>query len=372
VIIDKRDYKINILILFMEHEADVTIATVETFMDGIEEGVIVSILLNGGSRTDLRDMFSALPHIRYYESPTNLGVAGGRNFLLGTEESKSSDIIMFMDNDVIPTTDYVRNLATFLVDHPDAGIVGASVLNVGPFFSDHGDSFGRKTGIFGNVIRTITNRRIRRILVRRFENRKFNHIGIDEDWYNAYFSSLDLKDYAKELLGIKRGKSFYSHAKFNKKYTFSYLTNCVKEIPVSNVIGATQAFRRQLLEDIGPLDNIFNPYGYEDADFSIRAVKRGYRNYTDTHTFLLHGTDTRHSTRQDVKLHAKLSNEFRCLTLLYRLHFPDRFEELIRRRIFYEYMMRYVKGEKNADETLYYCLKGHNNGLKQIEEISSL
>jgi hypothetical protein len=57
MIIGKKDYKINVLILFMEHEADVTVATVETLMDGIEEGMVVSILLNGGSRSDLRKMF---------------------------------------------------------------------------------------------------------------------------------------------------------------------------------------------------------------------------------------------------------------------------------------------------------------------------
>lgn len=88
----------------MEHEVNVTVAAAETLMDGIEEAVIVSVLLNGVSRSNLCDMFSASPHIRCYESPTNLAVAGQRNYLLDSEETGASDIIMFIDNDVIPTT----------------------------------------------------------------------------------------------------------------------------------------------------------------------------------------------------------------------------------------------------------------------------
>jgi GT2 family glycosyltransferase len=372
MIIDGRNYTVNVLILFMEHEDDVTVATVETLMEDVQEGVIVSILLNGGSRADLRKMLSASSHIRYYESLTNLGVAGGRNFLLDTVEAVSSDIIMFMDNDVIPTTDYVRSLATFLLDHPDAGIVGATLLNIKPFFEKHPGCFHVKRGFFGNTISTVTNKALKGLLMQSFEATKLYHLGTDIDWYQAYFTSREQYENICEYLGIIRRRRFWAQLKFNKAKSFSFLNSRVKELNVSNIWGGAQAFRRSLIDDVGKLNDLFSPFGYEDVDFCIRAVKRGYRNFIDTNTFLLHGTDARQTSRQDFNFQANVSNEFRCLTLLYRLHFPDRFEELIRRRIFYEYMMRYVNGEKNADEILYCCLKGRRNGLKQIEKISSL
>ncbi len=372
MIIKDRDYSVNILMLCMAHEVEVTIAAVETLMDNIEEGVIVSILLNGGSRSNLREMFSASPHIRYYESPVNLGVAGGRNFLLDTKEAGASDIIMFMDNDVIPTTDYVKSLATFLVDHPDAGIVGATLLNVKPFSEKHSGCFHVKRGFWGNTILTVTNKVLKKLLMRSFETAKLYHLGTDIDWYQAYFTSREQYENICEYLGVIRRKRFWAHLKFNKAKSFSFLNSRVKELVVSNVGGGAQAFRRNLIDHVGKLNELFSPFGYEDVDFCIRAVKRGYKNFIDTNTFLLHGTDARQSSRQELNFQAKVTNEFRCLTLLYRLHSPDRFEELIKRRIFYEYSMRYVYGERNTDEILYYCLKGYDKGQKQIREVIAL
>lgn len=368
MIIGNKNYRISILILFMEHEADVTVATVEMLMEGIEEGVVISILLNGGSRPDLKNLFASCPTIRYYESPTNLGVAGGRNFLLSSRESGVSDIIMFVDNDVIPPADYVRNLATFLVARPGAGIVGASVLNVRPFLDRNFEVFRARTGVFGNSILTTTSARLRDIVVGRFDSDLFNHIGGDRDWYNTYVASLDLRESVKRELGLKKTKGFFAHVKFNKRLTFSYFNSRVKEIQVSNVIGATQTFRRRLVDEIGKLNDAFNPYGYEDADFSIRVLKKGYKNYIDLNTFLLHGTDERHGKRQDVQLQSTITNEFRCLTLLYRLHFPDDYEALIKRRIFHEYLLRHVTGERTTHGMLYWSLRGFTKGQEQIRK----
>ncbi|MEW6673432.1 MAG: glycosyltransferase, partial [Thermodesulfobacteriota bacterium] len=150
MLIDGVEYHINILILLMENEIETTIHTVETLLEGIEDGVTVSILLNGGRLKELHELFSKSGCIRYYESEINLGVAGGRNYLLQTAECKSSDIVMILDNDVVPPMDYVRNLATFLIKQKDAGIVGAIVADIGniPYrlvVNHYGD-----TGFWGN------------------------------------------------------------------------------------------------------------------------------------------------------------------------------------------------------------------------------
>ena len=42
----------------------------------------------------------------------------------------------------------------------------------------------------------------------------------------------------------------------------------------------------------------FSPYGYEDVEFCIRAVRAGKRNYVDPQILMLHGTDRRHLERQ--------------------------------------------------------------------------
>jgi GT2 family glycosyltransferase len=365
MIIGGKEYTINILILFMEHEIDVTIAMVETLMDSIEDGVIISILLNGGARRDLPEMFSASPYIRYYESPNNLGVAGGRNFLLDTEEAAASDIIMFVDNDVIPTSDYVKSLATFLINHKDAGIVGATLLNIDPFIRCHRDCFKEKKGFFGGDILSISNRSIKRLLRKYFQTSKFYHLGVHEDWYNVYFSSHEQYENVLDELGIRR-KKFFAHNKSMKARSFSFFNNRTKELPASNIGGGAQAFRRSLIDEIGKLNDLFSPFGYEDVDFCIRAIKKGYKNYVDVNTFLLHGTDYRQERRDKYDSSGKYTNEYRCLTILSYIHFPDTFHDLMQRRILYDYMEKHLTEPRNADEYLYYSIEGYRQGKKQI------
>src|SRR3972149_5150138 len=136
MLIDGREYKINILILLMVGEVGVIVQTVETLLEGMEEGVTISVLLNGGRSGYLKKLFSGFAAIRYYESKENLGVAGGRNYLLKTDECEGSDIVMILDNDVVPPLDYVRGLATFLVRHDESGVVGSVVADIKRFRGD--------------------------------------------------------------------------------------------------------------------------------------------------------------------------------------------------------------------------------------------
>lgn len=372
MIINGRDYKINVLVLFMEGEADVTIMAVETLLESIEEGVTVSILLNGGTRSDLRELFTRSPHILYYESETNLGVAGGRNFLLFTKECLSSDIVMFVDNDVIPPVDYVRSLAKFLVNRKDAGIVGSTLLNIKPFFIDHDSRIKTSIGSFGNTIVTITNREIKKSLVNTFKSAKFYHIGTNADWFNAYFSSKELYEEICLSLGITKKKDFQSLLKHDKKTTLKYLNRKTKDIQVGNIGGGATAFFRSIVDEVGRLNDVFNPLGYEDADFSIRVLKKGYNNYTDPNTFLIHGTDNRQAERRKTNFMKIVENECRCLTLLYYLHFPDIFKELIHRRMLLNYIAKSFKGDTGMSEFLYFCVKGYKRACEQIELLESV
>jgi GT2 family glycosyltransferase len=293
-------------------------------------------------------------------------VAGGRNLLLDTEEARASDIIMFMDNDVIPTTDYVEGLASFLVLKKDAGVVGSTLLNVEPFLERHSKVFEEREGRFGGHVLATTNRTVGKIIRREFNSNMFYHIGSHPDWFDAYFSSRDIYENILVALTIIRKKRFFARMESDKRFSFRYLVNSRRGIRAGNVGGGAQAFFRRLIDEIGPLNQVFSPFGYEDADFCIRAIRKGYRNYVDTHTFLLHGTDRRQEKRNEFELGNKYINEYRCLTLLFYLHFPDTAEQLIRRRILYHYVDKYMTERERADEYLYFLIKGYRRGKEEI------
>lgn len=313
MLIDGKEYKINVLVLLMEKEIDVTVASIETLMEGLEEGVVISILLNGGKSEKLKELFSGLDCIKYYESDDNLGVAGGRNFLLRSEESRNSEIIFILDNDVITPTDYIRNLATFLIRQEDAAVVGAAAANIKIGIGFELIKHYGKQGVFGNRIFQVSSSDLKKDLLRKLIQERLFHIGTHPNYYYAYFS---LRPFLYGTLHrlFNLSMNYQPFLVNNKKY-LELIREGAPSYQVSNVVGCSQAFRRELIDEIGYLNDRFNPYGFEDAEFCIRAIRAGYKNYIDTNTWLFHGTDSRHEIRDEYKT---ITNFFRTLTILAR------------------------------------------------------
>lgn len=314
MLIDGKGYTINLLILTMINEVEVTIQTIETLLENIEEGVVISVLLNGGRSPRCVELFAQLENIKYYESPANLGVAGGRNFLLNTPECKSSDIVMILDNDVVSPQDYIRRLATFLVRQKDAGVVGAAVGDVSCIPFELLKYYGNK-GRFNNRVFTFDSHHIKSSIIKNLTEERLFHIGINPNYYFAYFSIwpslLRILNVFLNLLPTEK-VNYSPTLKFNTKYQ-ELIKKGINKYVVSNVAGCSQAFRRNLVDKIGYLNEMFSPYGYEDVEFCLRTIKAGYTNYIDTNTWLYHGTDNRHKKRNCDK---ELENKFRCVTIL--------------------------------------------------------
>ncbi|MCI5224228.1 MAG: hypothetical protein D3924_16540 [Candidatus Electrothrix sp. AR4] len=72
-----------------------------------------------------------------------------------------------------------------------------------------------------------------------------------------------------------------------------------------------------VVNEIGFFNDCFNPYGFEDSDFCIRALKAGYVNYVTNKIWLLHGTDSRHKARDHAKQYKMI---FKGITMLSFLH----------------------------------------------------
>ena len=317
MIVNGRDYKINILILLMEKEIGVTIKTIETLAFVLEHGVSVSVLLNGGHCNNLENLCKKNEQIFYYESDDNLGVAGGRNFLFSTPECRSSDAIMILDNDVIPTEDYVRNLVTFLDENDDSGIVGGISADLNAFGLECLAPYELE-GCWGGQVWKIKSSDIRDMVCSNIKSESIYHMGVHRDYVYAYFS---IKPLIKNIF-----VSFFGEASVGS-YTppllkfdqglLDAIAGGMKSYPVSNVAGCSQVFRRSLLDDIGHLNDCFNPYGFEDSDFCIRAIRAGYVNYVTSDVWLFHGTDSRHRSRDYAKYNKMI---FRGITILSYLH----------------------------------------------------
>lgn len=363
----QRSKPCNIQILFMESEFDVTLRAVESILYQMEDGDTLSILLNGGPRPDFAEKFSALYGVKYYEALENLGVAGGRNFLLKNEECLSSEYVFFVDNDAIIPCDYLKNMKNFLDSDPNIGIAGVVVLKYKAFekpLDEIGQPF---TGYLGESIWSVHSADVRHYLTGKTYAKYFDHLGTDKNWQDAYFNDLNTIDTIKVNLGITQKREYFSFNAASKEIRNLVCNSTQGRLEISNIAGCCQSFKVSLLKEIGPLNNLFNMYGYEDTDFALRAIKHGYKNYIDLNNFMFHGTDNRHSQRQTSHgIRKKLRNQIRAYTILDFIWEKDRFPYVSIQRIINRGLMRETMETHKVIEDIATYISGFKWGCSQI------
>lgn len=176
------------------------------------------IVIDNGS-TDGTDRYIAqnYPQIIYRRLPRNRGVAYARN--RGIELAKG-EFVWLLDDDTTADHTALETMLSYMQQHPECGICGCRLVNTE---GETQQSYKPYPGLgikTGNVLQSL------------FRTQKSSD------------------RYAKE---IKTGKPFEP----------------------TYIIGACQLIRREVIEQIGLLDEkIF--YGPEDADYCIRARNSGW------------------------------------------------------------------------------------------------
>lgn len=360
--------KIFIAILMQPSELEVTCLTLDSLLFQTCNNLHIALLINGDSQSVATQISSVYPEVDLYISKENLGVAGGRNFLFQTTACQNSDFILLLDNDVIVPKDYVESLLPKLRQNI-YGVIGSVVLNYRPISKRIFDTT-YLPGRSGQLVPDVHNLQLQSLLKKNFHHNLIFHIGMHPDVNFAYFSTLSERDSARRLF-LQQGfdsPHFSKHIK-NCKYKIENIAQIIGSttpFEVSNVAGCCQAFTRKVLSEVGLLDDGFSPYGFEDADFCIRAKSLGYKNVTIPDCFLIHGTDNRHRSRQG-NMSQHLQQYYRALAYLYQKHVPERADSLLQEMLTVHYMNVYTRGQ-NIKHLLglanYFMQQDLRNGLK--------
>ena len=185
------------------------------------EVYVVDNLSTDGSVEYLRERF---PEVTFIANQENVGFARANNQAIRQSKGK---YVLLLNPDTIVGEDTLVNCVKFMEAHPEAGGVGAYMLNADGSFAP--------------------------------ESRR----GLPTPSV-AFF----------KMSGL--GKLFPKSRLFGRYY-MSYLDeNEVNEIEVMS--GAYMMLRRETLDKVGLLDESFFMYG-EDIDLSYRVLKGGYKNY---------------------------------------------------------------------------------------------
>jgi GT2 family glycosyltransferase len=353
-----------VVILCQPSETAATALTLRHLVRDQEPTTSIHVLVNGGFAGELEAIAPRSPMVSFYSSPTNLGVAGGRNFLLRRPGVQAADVIVILDNDVITPPDHVGRLVEAVTADPEAGVVGSAVLDL--------RAASAALGVSGaDLDAPITNERLAR-LPRLDDEAMWFHLGTHQDWWSVYFDELRIERRLQQRAGAPV-ELFPAMNHQDPTIRASIAEGADTRIPASNVAGCCQAFRRDLLDEIGYLMEEFSPYGYEDVDFCIRAAAAGRRNYIDPTILMLHGTDRRHSDRTTAGgVLTTHRNLMRCKTLLAWRHANATWPVIVERLILRRYLLARQTGHhRAAAEHLRAHVAGSLDARRQIRHATA-
>lgn len=188
--------------------------------------IVVDNGSSDGTEQELKDYRLGNMGYIFIRNETNLGFAGGNNVGIRDAMKRGSEYIILMNNDLILPKDIVTKLVEYMEGSPEAGIASPKMY-FAKGYEFHKNRY--KESEKGKVI-------------------WYAGGNIDRD--NVYTSH--------------RGVDEVDHGQYHK----------IEETDVAN--GAAVIIRREVFEKIGLLDASFFLY-WEDADFSERAKRAGYK-----------------------------------------------------------------------------------------------
>nr|WP_298332096.1 glycosyltransferase [uncultured Christiangramia sp.] len=194
-----------------------------------------------GDETKTALLNSTYKNISYHQVDNeNRGLTKQRN--IGIEYAhKQSEIICFLDDDIIVTKGYFKNLIDTFDTNPDAMGVGGAIINEGVWSKIEKDS-----------------------------EKKF------EKYYrDGYVRSLGARNVLRKKLGLLSAKPPGIMPKFSNGFSIGFYPPNDKIHKVDYFMGGVSAYRKSLFDSIS-FSEYFIGYGlYEDMEFCLRASRIG-------------------------------------------------------------------------------------------------
>ena len=181
------------------------------------ENLQIVVVDNNSSDQTVEAVRAHYPEVHLVESPVNAGVAGGRNLgIRYAEEKMAYDYLLILDNDTTVDRDFLQPMVDALEQDKETGVVAPKI-----YLMDEENILDQAGGSIVNFFTAST---------------------------------------------AKRGHGEVDHGQYDNIQT----QKCLPP-------GACSLSRRSVMMECDGLDETFNPYGYEDLDYSLRVKKAGYR-----------------------------------------------------------------------------------------------
>lgn len=211
------------------------------------------LIIDGSKNDETRKELEgySIKNLEYFKvEEDNRGLTKQRNF--GIERVvTSSEIVCFLDDDIVITPTYFQNLLDTYRKFPDALAVG---------------------GYIKNEVEWIKDKEV---------------IKFDDFEYDGFTRKFGSRHLLRKKLGLQPDVPPGYMPKFSNGYAIGFLPPTGKNYKVESFMGGVASYRKELFNKI-KFSSYFEGYGlYEDMDFCLRASQLG-QLYVNTSAQLYH------------------------------------------------------------------------------------
>tara|TARA_R100000935_G_C2840189_1_gene170546 strand:- start:3348 stop:4349 length:1002 start_codon:yes stop_codon:yes gene_type:complete len=216
-----------------------------------DEILIIDSSPNDNSKNALQEKF--YPGLKYFKVGAEVrGLTKQRNFGI-QKVAETSEIVCFLDDDIVLTKEYFKNLISTYSQNPNAIGVGGAII----------DEVQWRT------------------------NPLCKAIEFDEFEMDGYVRKLGSRNVLRKKLGLLSDQPPGFMPEFSNGLSIGFFPPSDKIYPVEFFMGGVSSYRKELFDKIG-FSTYFEGYGlYEDMDFCLRASRIG-QLYLNTSARLYH------------------------------------------------------------------------------------
>lgn len=199
--------------------------TLDSLIKNISPAVEIIVVDNNSSDGSV-EYLKSLKRIKTIFSKENLGFTGGNNLGIDYALKGGADYLLLLNNDVLIKDNFIKPMVDFMAQNKKVGILGPKIYFASGF-EFHQDRYSEKEK--GKVIW---------------------YAGGKIDWAN--------------ILASHRGVDEVDSGQYDQEGETDFVSGCCFLV------------RKEVFKEIGLLDNKYFLY-YEDADFCLRAKKKGWQ-----------------------------------------------------------------------------------------------
>ena len=233
----------------------------------------------------------------------NLGVAGGRNRLVRAAEAEGAEFIASIDDDILLPSDYLAVLWSAYQEakrfEAPTGILTPSTLDYPSLKDLLYEGLAQQKIECGEVVTSPECATMRDALkTAGLKPEHIYHMGI-RDWRGCYlFGATPVDQEIQATYGI----AFADHQGPQSNLraapeAASLVLEPGNLLPIDSAPGGICFYSIAAFNAVGGIDEAFNPFGFEDADFALRLKRLGYQHYCAPASIAVHDIAKRLSNR---------------------------------------------------------------------------